>query len=225
MLCNIFARFARVPGKETDASGVYMRVRGIELVSSVGFCLLRKSTRMRSIHCQILEVTRDEDAFNAMVCNLGVVGVLIEVTFDVVDDIYMTTIQMAGKVDDVLTDLAFQYDNEDYPFWRIDWVPSSEYGLVWAAREIPPNPDKPDNDYPTIAYIPLLKKLAGIQPQPFLGEVLKVVYGVLEVLIKRSDPLVVEGPLRNMLPVDRWACVEKLPHGRKHLAKSLNMAS
>lgn len=154
--------------------------------------------------CQVRDAVRGQPGFNAMVCNLGVVGVLVEVTFDVIDDIYMTTIQKAVEVDTMLKDLAFNYNNEDFPFWRVDWVPRSKYGLLWAAREIPANPDKPDGDYPADNNTAILKFVAQFHPEPFLGDVLAAVYAVLEKIVRIQDPQVVEGPFRNMIPVDRW---------------------
>jgi D-arabinono-1,4-lactone oxidase/FAD binding domain len=153
---------------------------------------------MRRISCG------DAD-FPAVVCSLGLLGVLTRVRFRLVDELYFTVVQKIVHLDDVLADL--DATSATYDFWRVNWAPKSEKALLWAATAVPREQSKPDGDYPTDqaehmldVVFRMLDKVPGTGP--LLTAPLELVYDVLTVTYKASHAT---GPLRNMLPVDRRA--------------------
>ncbi len=89
-------------------------------------------------------LSKNDPDFPAVVGSLGAIGILTRVQFRLVDQLYFETIQKMVDLKDVLTDLA--RTSQEYDFWRIDWIPNTDQGLLWAARSIPQA--DPEGDYP-----------------------------------------------------------------------------
>lgn len=150
-------------------------------------------------------ISHGEDDFSAVICSLGLIGVLTRARFRVVDERYFDVVQKIVRLDDVLSDLdatAAKYD-----FWRVNWAPKSDKALLWAATAVPREKSKPDGDYPTDQSEQILDVIFKAFDKlsdtgPLLTPALELVYDVLTLAYgtKRST-----GPLRNMLPVDRRA--------------------
>jgi FAD/FMN-containing dehydrogenase len=152
-------------------------------------------------------ISRGDADFPAVVCSLGLLGVLTRVRFRLVDELYFSVVQKILHLDDVLADL--DATSAKYDFWRVNWAPKSEKALLWAATAVPREQSKPDGDYPTDrseqvldVVFEVLDKLADVGP--LLNRTLEVVYDVMTFTYKESHDT---GPLRNMLPVDRRAPV------------------
>jgi FAD/FMN-containing dehydrogenase len=146
-------------------------------------------------------VSRTDPAFRAVVGSLGAIGVLTRVQFKVIDEPYFETIQKIVKLREVLADVA--QTSQKYDFWRIDWIPDTDEGLLWAATRIPhadPNGDYPsDRAQNIMEYVFTLldrRESAG----PLLDTAMRLIYGGLTMTYGETQ---VSGPLRNMLPVDR----------------------
>jgi len=148
-------------------------------------------------------VSRSDPAFGAVVGSLGAIGILTKVQFGLVDEPYFETIQKIERLEDVLSDL--ESTSQKYEFWRIDWIPDTDKGLLWAARRVPQA--DPDGDYPDdqsenilVAIFRFLDKFESAGP--VLDDAMRLVYAGLALTYGEVK---VSGPLRNMLPVDRRA--------------------
>ena len=148
-------------------------------------------------------VARTDPDMKAVVCSLGAVGIITRVQFRLVDELYFETVQKIVKLSDVLGDVA--RTSERYHFWRVDWIPDTENGLLWAANGIPsgnPQGDYPDDQSESIL-VALFNVLDRIESAgPLLDEAMRLIYAGLEATYGQVK---VSGPLRNMLPVDRRA--------------------
>jgi len=148
-------------------------------------------------------VTRTEAAFRAVVGSLGSIGILTRVQFRLLDELCFETIQKIVKLDEVLADLG--RTSQRYDFWRIDWLPDSDEGLLWAAARVPyadPNGNYPADRAEKIMKM-VFKQLERIEPSaPLLDIPMSVVYTGLALTYGETK---VSGPMRNMLPVDRLA--------------------
>jgi FAD/FMN-containing dehydrogenase len=141
----------------------------------------------------------------AVICSLGVLGVLTRVRFAIVDELYFDVVQKKVRLADVLSDL--DATSATYDFWRVNWVPKSDNALLWAATAVPRAASRDDGDYPDDHAEQILDvvcgvvdKLAGIGP--LLGGALELVYDTMALTYGTGR---FSGPLRNMLPVDRRA--------------------
>jgi FAD/FMN-containing dehydrogenase len=148
-------------------------------------------------------VGRSEPAFGAVVCSLGAIGILTRVHFRLVDEPYFETIQKIEPLNNILANLASTA--QKYEFWRIDWIPDTDQGLLWAARRVShadPNGDYADDQSENIlvAIFRVLDKLEGAGP--LLDDAMRLVYAGLALTYGETK---VSGPLRTMLPVDRRA--------------------
>jgi FAD/FMN-containing dehydrogenase len=150
-------------------------------------------------------IARGDADFPAVVCSLGLLGVLTRVRFRLVDELYFEVVQKIVELGDVLADL--DATSAKYDFWRVNWAPKSDKALLWAATAIPRDKAKPDGDYETDQsehvldiVCKVLDKLAGTGP--LLNLALEAVYDVMTLTYGTSHA---SGPLRNMLPVDRRA--------------------
>jgi len=149
-------------------------------------------------------IARGDPEFSAVVCSLGLLGVITRVRFRLVDELHSPSCRRSST-------------------WTTCWPTStpprpsttsgastgcpSEKALLWAARAVPSGASTPDVDYPADqaehvldVVFRALDKLTDTGP--LLTDVLDLVYNVLAVTYK---DLHVTGPLRNMLPVDRRA--------------------
>jgi FAD/FMN-containing dehydrogenase len=150
-------------------------------------------------------IERAQPEFGAVVCSLGLLGVLTRVRFRLVEEPYFDVVLKMVDLDEVLGDLdatAARYD-----FWRINWLQKSEKGLLWAATAVPKEKSVPDGDYPEEEGEQLLDKVFAVLDDltdlgPLLSWPLEQVYNLLALTYDDAE---FTGPLRNMLPVDRKA--------------------
>lgn len=152
-------------------------------------------------------VTRDDPDFPGMVGSLGAIGIITRVQFGTIQQPFFETVQKVIPLRDVLADLDATSAKHD--FWRIDWIPESEDGLLWAATRIPVGQADPLGDYPPDKAEGVLKwvfvQLARLQKDkggPLCDETMSTIYRLMS---RTYDEIKVTGPLRNMLPVDRNA--------------------
>ncbi|HWQ04279.1 MAG TPA: D-arabinono-1,4-lactone oxidase [Longilinea sp.] len=149
------------------------------------------------------QISKTDPDFRAVIGSLGAMGVITRVMFNLVDELFFETIQKIVPINEVLKDL--EKTSKKYDFWRVDWVPDTDKGLLWAAKMIPfANPagdyrdDQAENILITIFNVLDRLESAG----PLLDNSMRILYGGLTLTygeVKAS------GPLRNMLPVDRRA--------------------
>ena len=95
---------------------------------------------------QVVEkrLSKNDPAFAAVIASLGVIGILTKVQFRLIDELYFETIQKIVKLEKILPDV--DKTSQLYDFWRIDWIPDTDQGLLWAAKSIPEA--DADGDYP-----------------------------------------------------------------------------
>ena len=156
-------------------------------------------------HALERRISRGDADFPAVVCSLGLLGVLTRVRFRLVDELYFDVVQKIVDLDDVLADL--DATSAKYDFWRVNWAPKSDKALLWAATAVPRDQSKPDGDYTTDSSEQLLDVVFSVldklaETGPLLSGALEVVYDVMAFTYSPSHAT---GPLRNMLPVDRRA--------------------
>ena len=148
-------------------------------------------------------VGKDDAAFAGVICSLGAIGILTRLQLRLVEQRYFDTVQKIMKLKDVLSDVW--KTSQQYEFWRIDWVPDTDVGLLWAAKRVATANE--EGDYPIDQSETILdaifKILNDIGPAgALLDNAMRLVYAGLTLTygeVKAS------GPLRNMLPVDRRA--------------------
>ena len=125
-------------------------------------------------------VDRADPAFPAVIGSLGAIGILTRVQFRLIDELYFETVQKIVKLKEVLADLPLT--SQKYDFWRIDWLPDTDEGLLWAATRIPSA--DPDGDYPAHQSESILKALFKTLEKiesagPLLDDAMRVVYAAL----------------------------------------------
>lgn len=159
---------------------------------------------------ELKKALRGQPEFQAAICSLGAIGVLTKVGLRLVKERFYKTTHEITSMTDVLSDL--NATSQKYDFWRVNWLPKSKKGLLWAATEIPYDAGKKmgDSFYPSdgsentlvaiTKHLDKLKGSAGIVCDGILFEVYKS-------LASSYKPQSYEGPMRNMLPVDRRAPV------------------
>jgi D-arabinono-1,4-lactone oxidase/FAD binding domain len=148
-------------------------------------------------------LTKNDPAFQAVIASLGVIGILTKVQFRLINEPYFETTQKIVKLDKILSDI--DKTSQLYDFWRIDWIPDTDKGLLWAAKSIPEA--DADGDYPKdqaenllVGIFQFLNKVESAGP--LLDDAMRLVYVGLAMTYGETK---VSGPLRNMLPVDRRA--------------------
>jgi FAD/FMN-containing dehydrogenase len=174
--------------------GLYEKLEWVELVTvdATGQAVERR-------------ISRGDPEFPAVICSLGLLGVLTRVHFSLVDELYFDVVMKVVRLDEVLTDL--DATSAKYDFWRVNWLQKSDKALLWAATAVPPEASKPDGDYPEEQSEQILDVVFGAMDKiadtgPLLNPVLEAIYNVLALTYEESR---FTGPLRNMLPVDRRA--------------------
>jgi FAD/FMN-containing dehydrogenase len=150
-------------------------------------------------------ISRGDPEFPAVICSLGLLGVITRVHFSLVDEIYFDVVMKVVDLDEVLTDL--DATSARYDFWRINWMQKSDKALLWAATAVPREQSKPDGDYPEERSEQVLDFVFRAMDEiadtgPLLNPVLEGIYNVLALTYDEQS---FTGPLRNMLPVDRRA--------------------
>jgi FAD/FMN-containing dehydrogenase len=150
-------------------------------------------------------ISRGDPDFPALICSLGLLGVITRVNFDLVDELYFDVVMKIVHLDDVLSDL--DATSARYDFWRVNWMQKSGKALLWAATAVPPAASRPDGDYPEERSEQVLDFVFEAMDEiadtgPLLNPVLDGIYNVLALTYREAR---YTGPLRNMLPVDRRA--------------------
>ncbi|MDX6635193.1 MAG: hypothetical protein QOF06_1396 [Solirubrobacterales bacterium] len=150
-------------------------------------------------------ISRGDPEFPAVICSLGLLGVITRVNFSLVDELYFDVVMKVARLDEVLTDL--EATSTTYDFWRVNWLQKSDKALLWAATAVPREQSKPDGDYPEEQSEQVLDFVFAAMDKvadtgPLLNPVLEGIYNVLALTYEESR---FTGPLRNMLPVDRRA--------------------
>jgi D-arabinono-1,4-lactone oxidase/FAD binding domain len=156
-------------------------------------------------HAVERRISRGDPEFPAVVCSLGLLGVLTRVRFGLVDELYFDVVQKIVHLDDVLADM--DATSAEYDFWRVNWAPDSERALLWAAKAVPRDQSKPAGDYDTDRAEHVLDVVFEVLDKvadrgPLLSAPLEMVYDVMALTYTARHAT---GPLRNMLPVDRRA--------------------
>ncbi len=123
---------------------------------------------------------KQDPDFQAAVASLGVIGILTRVQFRLVDELYFETIQKMVRLESVLTDV--EKTSQLYDFWRIDWIPDTDQGLLWAAKSIPhanANGDYPEDQSENLL-IGIFKVLEKIKSAgTLLDNAMRLVYAGL----------------------------------------------
>lgn len=178
----------------TSRYGLYEKLEWVELVTVDGS---GKAVERR--------ISRGDPEFPAVICSLGLLGVITRVRFGVVDELFFDVVMKVVDLDEVLTDI--DATSAKYDFWRVNWMQKSDKALLWAATAVPPDQSEPDGDYSEEQSEQILdfvfKAMDKIADTgPLLNPVLEGIYKVLALTYDDSH---FTGPLRNMLPVDRRA--------------------
>lgn len=150
-------------------------------------------------------ISHGDPDFPAVICSLGLLGVITRVHFSLVDELFFDVTMKVVDLDEVLADL--DATSAKYDFWRLNWMQKSDKGLLWAATAVPPELSKPDGDYPEERSEQVLDFVFKAMDEiadtgPLLNPVLEGIYNLLALTYDESR---FTGPLRNMLPVDRRA--------------------
>jgi FAD/FMN-containing dehydrogenase len=150
-------------------------------------------------------ISRGDPDFPAVICSLGLLGVITRVNFSLVDELFFDVTMRVVDLDEVLVDL--DATSAKYDFWRVNWMQKSDKALLWAATAVPADQSQPDGDYPEERSEQVLDVVFKAMDEigdtgPLLNPVLEAIY---EVLALTYDESRFTGPLRNMLPVDRRA--------------------
>lgn len=150
-------------------------------------------------------IARGDPDFPALICSLGLLGVIVRVRFRLVAERHFKVVMKAVRLDEVLTDL--DATSARYDFWRVNWVPRSDKALLWAAAAIPASESDPDGDYETDSaehildfVFRALDKLGDTGP--LLNRWIEGLYDGMALVYGTHR---FKGPLRTMLPVDRRA--------------------
>lgn len=178
----------------SSRNGLYEKLEWVELVTVDG-----------SGQAVEKRISRSDPDFPAVICSLGLLGVITRVRFGVVDELFFDVTMKVVDLDEVLTDI--DATSAKYDFWRVNWMQKSDKALLWAATAVPPDQSKPDGDYSEEQSEQILdfvfKAMDKIADTgPLLNPVLEGIYKVLALTYDDSH---FTGPLRNMLPVDRRA--------------------
>ena len=147
-------------------------------------------------------VNRGDADFTAVMCSLGSIGFITEVGFELVPQLFFEGGFRVAQLDDILGDVAKTCDT--YDFWRIEWVPTMDWGLLWFANQIegkgepvqswPPNKD----EEALAAFFKQDEAVSGA----FMDDKLQAIYAGMKTTFK---PTTISGPMRNVIPVDRFA--------------------
>jgi len=150
-------------------------------------------------------VTKGEPEFSSVVCSLGALGIITKMQFSLIDEPFYETSQSIVPLDQVLADV--EATSKLFDFWRIDWLPDMDKGLLWTAKNIPRSPGVLNGDYrpdQAVNVLQFIFKLWNLfsadETGPLLVPLEKLVY---ERMAVKYVPLKAAGPLRNMIPVDR----------------------
>ncbi|MFE8600325.1 D-arabinono-1,4-lactone oxidase [Archangium violaceum] len=152
-------------------------------------------------------VSRGDPEFSSVVCSLGAIGIITQMQFSLIDQPFFETVQRIAPLDEVLGDL--DETSRKFDFWRIDWLPKMDMGLLWTATQVPGSPANEHGDYPPDVAVTALQFIferlddfTRGRSGPLLGLLEWFVYVVMAAIYPTTK---VTGPLRNMIPVDRRA--------------------
>jgi FAD/FMN-containing dehydrogenase len=148
-------------------------------------------------------VHKDEPDFRALIGSLGAVGVITRLHLRLVDQLFFETVQRVIKLSEFLDDI--QQTSQTYDFWRIDWIPDTDEGLAWTAQRIPSADELGDYaaDQAQNILVAIFTALDKIEDA---GAILDMPMRLLYAGLARTYGVVkARGPLRHMLPVDRYS--------------------
>lgn len=185
----------------TNTAGATMFASIYELVDWVEYLAIAADGH--TIETRTIAAT--DAGFAAIICSLGVLGYITRIRFRLVDEIYMTSTQEIVKIDPIINDPYAM--SKIHKFWRVEWIPDTDEGLLWSADPINKERADPDGDYPPDGTEVLMRTVinwleAHADSGPYLDWQLKAAY---EIAAKFYTPIHVTGPMRNILPVDRLA--------------------
>lgn len=148
-------------------------------------------------------VSKDDPEFAAVIGSLGAIGIITLIQMRLIDEIYFETVQKIVKLDEMLAKI--DQTSKKYDFWRIDWIPDTDHGLSWTAKEIPSA--APDGDYPQDKAQNILVSVFNVLDKidaagPLLDEPMRLLYAGLAFTYGEVKA---RGPMRTMLPVDRYS--------------------
>jgi len=187
----------------TNTAGATIRHSIYEMLDWVEFLSIVADGRSMELQT----ISRRSSDFNAAVCSLGLMGFITRVRFTTIDTPYYRVTQSVVPIDQVLRDPLRTSSLHD--FWRIEWIPDTDHGLLWTADPIAEKDAMPDGDYPADGTETILKYIGGFTDRfqhagPFLNGTLWLAYEAMMLTFRKST---LTGPLRNMIPVDRFAPV------------------
>ncbi|MFE8603088.1 FAD-binding protein [Archangium violaceum] len=153
----------------------------------------------------VKRVTKGQPEFSSLVCSLGALGIITRMQFSLIDEPFFKTTQEIVPLDRVLNDV--DATSKLYDFWKIDWLPGLEKGLLWTAKKIPRTGEVLNGEYPPDLAVNVLQFIfklwdvfSGGASGPLLNHFEKVVYRAMTRYYRTTTAA---GPLRNMIPVDR----------------------
>jgi FAD/FMN-containing dehydrogenase len=90
-------------------------------------------------------VGNSEPEFRAVICSLGVIGFVLRIGFTLVKQVYYQCEYHIQTLSQVLDDTV--KTNGLYDFWRIEWIPDTDFVQLWTATPIDGRGD-PNVSYP-----------------------------------------------------------------------------
>ena len=188
----------------TNTSGATIRTTVYETLAWVEY--LTVAADGTSIETRRVE--RGAPDFNGMIASLGAIGMMTRVAFDLVPQLFFDAGMELRPLMGVLDNLDAM--NAQYDFWRIEWLPDNDdVGNFWWAKRTP-GQGNPNGDYPPDKIEGLLRQVISFDDKafsggPLLDPMLKAAYGMM---ITAYQPTTANGPMRNMIPVDRLAPIK-----------------
>lgn len=151
------------------------------------------------------KVESTDPTFRCVIGSLGAIGIITRLQMRVVDQRFFETVQKVVPIDSLLDDL--DATSKKYDFWRVDWIPDTKKGLMWAATQIPEAQAPPNGDYEKDAAVNVLDfvfklwdRVSGGAAGPLLDGTMRAIYWAMAAVYGETRA---KGPMRNMLPVDR----------------------
>lgn len=152
-------------------------------------------------------ISAQDPDFPAVAASLGALGFMSRVGFTLVPERYFTGSYKAVPLDSIVGHIPETCAAHD--FWRFEWFPGtsgSDPCLMWTADPFTGTPD-PNGDYPPDKSEAVLKLAMKIDEKifhdgPFTNAALRFIY---HMIMNHYPDESVNGPMRNIIPVDRMA--------------------
>lgn len=150
-------------------------------------------------------VNKNDQEFPAVVCSLGAIGILTKIQFSLVDELFFEAALRIIPIDKILGNL--EKTSLEYDFWRVDWLPKSNEGFFWGARQIQKKDADAagsysnDNTENILLYIDsYIEWINSSRAGATLNTIMELIYKIIS---KKYKEQTLSGPLRNMLPIDK----------------------